>query len=219
MTRSISHDQARRFYDRFGARQDRQGFYEDAALDALIELGNFSQAQHVFELGCGTGRFAARLLRDHLPPSARYVGVDISSTMVRLAAQRLQPYGERCAVHHSSGELEFSRYGGPFDRFVSTYVLDLLSMEDIQRCLAAAHAAMARGGLFCHAGLTAGVGPLSRASSGLWSLLHRLDPMLVGGCRPLQLVGLLPERQWQLIDRRVVVSFAIASEVVVASAR
>ena len=37
------------------------------------------------EFGCGTGRLAERLLRDHLPDAATYVAVDSSSTMVSLA--------------------------------------------------------------------------------------------------------------------------------------
>jgi SAM-dependent methyltransferase len=217
MTRTISTNEARRFYDKFGAKQDRQGFYEDEALDLLIELGEFSEACSVFEIGCGTGRLAARLLSDHLPASAHYVGVDLSPTMVRLAGDRLAPFGDRCEVHASDGKFEISRFGGPFDRVVSTYVLDLLSLTDIQACLTGAHAAMVEGGRFCHAGLTRGTGPVSRATSALWTLVHRINPMLIGGCRPLTLADLMPESQWQLMHREVVVSATIPSEVVIST--
>jgi len=219
MTRTISVDEARRFYDKFGTKQDRQSFYEDAALESLIELGKFSEAGSVFELGCGTGRLAARLLSDHLPASAQYVGVDLSSTMVHLAKDRLAPFDRRQEVHLSDGEFEISRYGGPFDRVVSTYVLDLLSLTDIQKCLVGAHAAMVKGGLFCHAGLTTGTGAISRATSSLWTLIHRIKPILVGGCRPVLLADLIPDDQWRLVRREVVISVAIPSEVVVVEAR
>ena len=33
---TLSHSQAKRFYDRFGSKQDKQSFYEDKALDELI---------------------------------------------------------------------------------------------------------------------------------------------------------------------------------------
>lgn len=215
MMRTISRNEARRFYDKFGAKQDRQGFYEDEALNLLIKLGKFSDANSVFELGCGTGRLAARLLSNHIPASAHYVGVDISSTMARLAKDRLAPFGDRCEVHSSDGEFEISRYGGPFDRVVSTYVLDLLSLSDIQMCLAGAHAAMVNGGLFCYAGLTRGTGLISRTTSALWTLIHRARPLLVGGCRPLMLADHIPKNQWRLIHREVVVSATIPSEVVI----
>ncbi|GMR17403.1 MAG: class I SAM-dependent methyltransferase [Gammaproteobacteria bacterium] len=219
MATAISRSDARRFYDKFGSKQDRQGFYEDAALASLIELADFSAAESVFELGCGTGRLAERLLSDHLQLSARYVGIDLSSTMVRLARDRLEPFGGRCKIRPSDGSFEFSRYGGPFDRVLSTYVLDLLSVRDIQQCLADARAVTVQGGLLCHAGLTRGTGPISRTTSALWTLVHRVNPMLVGGCRPLMLADLIVDVQWRLIHRRVVVSAGIASEVVIAEAR
>lgn len=54
MTAYFSSEDARRFYDRFGAKQDGQGFYENAALNVLIQHGGFSDAQSVLEIGCGT---------------------------------------------------------------------------------------------------------------------------------------------------------------------
>jgi cyclopropane fatty-acyl-phospholipid synthase-like methyltransferase len=219
MARTVSRNEASRFYDKFGAKQDRQGFYEDAALDLMIELGKFPDAENVFELGCGTGRLAEQLLSTHLPPSAHYVGVDISSTMVRLAKDRLARFEGRVGVHLSDGEFDISRLGGPFDRIVSTYVLDLLSLPDIEECFAGAHAAMSRGGLFCHAGLTNGTGPISKITSTVWTLLHRIKPILVGGCRPLMLADHISENQWEMIHRQVVVSAGIPSEVVVLKAR
>ena len=54
--RTLDLEQARAFYDRFGARQDRQAFYEDA----------FERARGVPEFGCGTGRFAEVLVAERL---------------------------------------------------------------------------------------------------------------------------------------------------------
>ncbi len=56
MARTLTRNEAQRYYDRFGSWQDRQGFYEDPALDLLMKLGKFSEATNVFEFGCGTGR-------------------------------------------------------------------------------------------------------------------------------------------------------------------
>ncbi len=219
MVRTISRDDARRFYDRFGAKQDRQEFYEDVAIELMIELGGFSDAQAVFELGCGTGRLAGRLLSDHLPAAARYVATDLSSTMVGLARDRLMRFGQRCQVRLSDGDFDFSSHGGPFDRFVTTYVLDLLSLADIRKVFAEAHAALVPGGLFCHAGLTKGTSAVSRTTSTAWALIHRIKPTLVGGCRPLLLADLFPQDRWRVLHREVVVSAAIPSEIVIAETR
>ena len=61
---------ARRFYDRFGSRQDTQGFYENPALDDLVKHANFERALSVLEFGCGTGSFARRLFEAVLPADA-----------------------------------------------------------------------------------------------------------------------------------------------------
>jgi len=88
-TRTLSPDHARRVYDRIGSLQDSQAFYEDRATDLLVQFGDFARARRVFEFGCGTGRFAARLLQQELPSDAVYHGVDLSPTMVRLAEERI----------------------------------------------------------------------------------------------------------------------------------
>lgn len=215
----IQRDDIRRFYDRFGSRQDSQAFYEDAANALMIRLGQFSNAQAVFELGCGTGRLAERLLSNHLPLTAHYVATDLSSTMVALATNRLLPFRSRCEVHLTDGGFDFSFSKRRFDRFVTTFVLDLLDPADIQDVLAGAHAVMRAGGLFCHAGLTPGVGPLTKTTSALWTLIHRIRPMLLGGCRPLEVATLLPTDSWRVLHREVVVRATIPSEVVIAEKR
>lgn len=210
--------QARRFYDRFGLKQDRQGFYEDAALHRLIELGDFPQAGSVFELGCGTGRLADCLLSHHLQPSAPYVAVDLSSTMVTLARRRLARWGDRATIQQTAGEPDYARYGGPFDRFVSTYVFDLLCDSDIEDALAAARDCLVPGGRLCTAGLTHGTGIVSSATSNAWRFVHRIRPSLVGGCRPLALAEYLDPGRWRVLHRIVVVSATVPSEVLVAEA-
>ena len=214
----FSHEDARRFYDRFGARQDGQGFYENAALDALADHGAFSQAEAVLEIGCGTGKFAARLLSDHLPVTARYVGLDISETMVGLARHRIRPWAGRAEVHPSDGGFDLSGLGVAFDRIICTYVFDLLGERDIARALAAANAAAGPGGLLCAAGLTRGTGPFSRLTSALWAAVHARKPALVGGCRPLVLADHLDEAHWRVAHHQVVVRMTVPSEVLVAEA-
>ena len=66
-------DDARRFYDRFGSKQDTQGFYENPALDDLLEHADFDHARSVLEFGCGTGSFARRLFKMVLPEDAHYL--------------------------------------------------------------------------------------------------------------------------------------------------
>jgi len=216
---TLSRDDARRVYDRIGSLQDSQAFYEDRATDLLVRYGEFGTARSIFEFGCGTGRFAARLLAHELPPDARYRGIDLSPTMVGLATDRVAPFAERASVALSDGGPPTEEPTGSSDRFVSSYVLDLLSADDIAAVLREAHRILEPGGLLCLTSLCTGSGPVSRLTARIWSLVHRVGPKLVGGCRPLDLLDHLPPDAWKVRHHERVSPFAIPSEVVVAERR
>jgi len=214
--RTLSHDEARRFYDRFGARQDAQAFYERPALERLIAHSSLGEARSVVEFGCGTGRLAAELLAHHLGPDCLYLGLDLSATMVGLARARVASFGARAEIRHTEGELQIEAPDGAFDRFVSSYVLDLLPEGEIRTLLEGAHRVLEPGGRLAIASLTHGEGRLTRAVSSAWEGIHRLRPALLGGCRPIALQAYLPERGWKLRHRSVVSPWALSSEIVVA---
>jgi ubiquinone/menaquinone biosynthesis C-methylase UbiE len=214
---TLSHAAAKALYDRIGSWQDTQRFYEDYATADLIAHADLRRARSVFEFGTGTGRFAERLLRDHLPATARYHGIDISSTMVALARERLAPWAPRATVEQSDGSPHLEAPAGQFDRFVSTYVLDLLSAEDIAAVLAEAARVLAADGLLCLVSATYGRATLERLVMGLATQLHALAPRLVGGCRAIDLESSLPAARWHVVHRQVISKWGIASEVLVAS--
>jgi len=216
--RALDVDSVRRYYDWFGAKQDSQAFYENPGLEALVRAGDFGAAHRVFELGCGTGRFAERLLSRELGSEARYEGVDLSSTMTDLATRRLAPFGERAHVTRTEGEVRFELPDGSFDRFVATYVLDILGEEQIRSLLVEAHRLLARGGLLCTLALTEGCSLPSRFLSRAWSGLYSLRPSLVGGCRPISVAPHLDPPSWRERLHRTVVAWTVPSEVLVAEA-
>jgi len=215
----LTREEVRSFYDRFGTRQDRQGFYEDPATRDLIAHAAFEQATRVFELGCGTGRFAAALLAQHLVETATYTGCDVSATMVGLARGRLAQFGARAQVHLTDGSPHIAAPDAACDRLVSNYVLDLLPAEDIARLLAEAHRVLTPDGRLCLVSLTHGATRVSRFVSSAWAAVHRVRPALVGGCRPIELLDLLAERDWTVEYQHVVISFGIPSEVLVGRKR
>jgi ubiquinone/menaquinone biosynthesis C-methylase UbiE len=207
---ALPRDEVRSIYDRFGVRQDDQSWYEDKALQCLLQHGGFAEANVVAEIGCGTGRFAEMLLRDRLNPTARYVGLDISRTMVSLARQRLRPWDKRAEIVLSTGD--FAELPEA-DIVVATYVLDLMDDPDIASLLTSARRALRPGGRLCLAGL-------AKRRSGLnalWSVAYRFAPRLLGGCRPVDLAAHLPAREWRILHDEQVSSYGLASEALVAT--
>ena len=171
------------------------------------------------EFGSGTGRLAAELLEAHLPPGSTYLGLDVSAKMVRLAKSRLYPFGKRADVWQSDGAPHIEVADSTFDRFISTYVLDLLSDHEIGAVLEEARRVLKAGGSLGLASLTNGRTPTSRLISTMWRGLHRLSPWLVGGCRPIAIRTLISNSKWSIDYANIVVRFGIPSEIVVARRR
>jgi ubiquinone/menaquinone biosynthesis C-methylase UbiE len=212
MTRTLTHAQAKAFYDRFGRAQDWQAFYEDEAVRAMIAASELERARAIVELGCGTGRLAASLLE---ATTASYLGLDVSDTMVSLARERLAPFGVRAQVQASEGGMKLPLATGSCDRVLSAYVLDLLSEDDIRAFVGETHRVLEPGGRLCLTSLTHGQGPASRLICRLWTSVHALRPQLMGGCRPLALAPFLDAR-FRVLTRRVICRYALCSEVLVA---
>jgi len=214
--RTLTHAEARRVYDRIGAAQDTQAFYEDRATRVLLRHGAFESAERVLEFGCGTGRFAFRLLSQHLPGTAHYRALDSSPRMVELARARLARFGARVEVVLTDGAPPASDPSASRDRFVSTYVLDLLAEDDVAAVLREAHRILAPGGLLCLAGLSTGARAIPRLVARAWTRVHALRPAWVGGCRPLELLPRLRPEAWRIRQHAALAPFGVPSEALVA---
>jgi len=206
--------QIRAFYDRVGSWLDTQRFYEGPAIDELFAHADFGHARFVYEFGCGTGRLAERILaaNDHIT----YQAVDISSAMVRLTRKRLHRFGRRASVTLSDGAPQIASPDHSLDRFVSTYVFDLLAAEDIAAVLNESHRVLSGNGLLCLVSLTRGTRGISRLISNVWLGLHNINPMLVGGCRPIELLDFFEDRTWRPRHIERISRFGMTSEVIVA---
>lgn len=151
----------------------------------------------------------------HLPPSARYLGCDVSPVMIELAKQRLGTHITRSEVVLTDGVVQFPISDHSVDRVVSNYVLDLLSEEDIRRFFSEAHRTLMPDGKVCIASLTKGAGLPSRIVSSVWMTVFRMNPAIVGGCRPIPLDSFVEHQKWHIAHRRVVAPFGVPSEALV----
>ena len=216
MPRTLTVAEARKYYDRFSAKQDKQGWYEDKALSNMCENAQLHDATSVLEFGCGTGRLAKELLSCHLPETATYLGLDLSSEMVSRSRERIAPFSERAEIHLTDGDVRFDVANKSIDRLMACYVLDLLSDQDIDLFFSEANRVLQPDGLLCTAGLTQGNSPSSKLVSRMWSFVQSLTPSLVGGCRPLSLRDKLDEHKWSVLHHQTVTASGVPSEILIA---
>ena len=135
--------------------------------------------------------------------------------MVELARNRLSPYGSRAQVVLTDGAFSFDVATRSQDRVVATYVLDLLSPEDIRALLAESHRVLEPSGRLCLAGLTWGEGLWERIISRLWAGVHAVRPEWVGGCRLLQMHRFLDPGRWTVSYQTVLCAWGVSSEVLI----
>ena len=126
----------------------------------------------------------------------------------------LAKFSERVVLYKSSSELKLSLPNEYADRFVSNYVLDILSFDEIELVINEAKRVLKKDGLLCLTGLTYGKGPFSKLWTAFWQLRFYINPKWVGGCRPVALLNFLSE--WEIIHHNVLAARGISSEVVVA---
>jgi ubiquinone/menaquinone biosynthesis C-methylase UbiE len=137
--------------------------------------------------------------------------------MVMLARSRLSAFGARARVALTDGAPLLPLPADCCDRFLATYVIDLLSRRDARDLIVEARRVLVTGGLLCLVSLTSGQGAIARAVEMLWMAIHRWRPRLLGGCRPVHLLELMGP-QWHLRHYEVVCRFGLCSDVLVAEA-
>lgn len=209
----FSTSQARDFYDHFGARQDSQAFYEDAAVKRSLEMSDMGQARNILEFGCGTGRFAEELFLNHLADDCQYTGIDVSSTMIGLSSERLTGYSDRSVLFETGDGLPAAEGRGPFDRIYSNYVLDVLSEDARDQFFDAAFDLLSDRGLLCLISLTYGTTVSSRIVTGIWRALFHVRSSIVGGCHPIYLHTFADHRRWKIVRDETIVQWGVPSEV------
>lgn len=213
--RTLSPAEAGRAYDRIGRLQDWQRFYEGPATRVLETHAEFGLASSVYELGCGTGAYAERLLDRLLPRDATYRGVDVSHRMIALSSSRIEQFEERASVELIPGEPPLPGPDHAFDRFLAIYVLDLLSDDLARAMFEEARRLLEADGKMCLVALSNGQTAPSRAVCSIWNAVWRRSPSLVGGCRPIDIPALLDD-SWIIDHASTVTAWAVTSQIVVA---
>jgi ubiquinone/menaquinone biosynthesis C-methylase UbiE len=210
---TISRATARHYYNHLGTRLDSASRYEARAkASAITQLGAQS-SERLLHLGVGTGHDHVRLVQA-VAPGGTVVGLDLAREMLTLTRQKTIRPAHTPMIEGDATNLPFADV--TFDRLFSAYLLDLLSSADIRPTLREWHRVLRPGGRIVLVSMTEGVDPYSCLFVAFWKARFRISPETFGGCRPLQLGGLIANAGFTDIQRRVIVQNGFPSELIVA---
>jgi ubiquinone/menaquinone biosynthesis C-methylase UbiE len=200
---------AQRFYDALATRYDWFSLYEARAKQLALDCLELAPGQAVINVGLGTGKYYQEV-QASLGAQGLAAGIDLSMSMLQVAQSR----NISDLAQADGAWLPFAI--DSFDRLMCTYVLDLVAIRELPRWLMEFRRVLKPGGRMVLVSLTEGVTPLSRGFVAVWKMAYRVSPIACGGCRPLQLAGLVRQAGFETVDRQVVLQFGVPSELLVA---
>ncbi|NIM52356.1 MAG: methyltransferase domain-containing protein [Gemmatimonadales bacterium] len=184
------------------------GLTEAKARRRCLELADIRNGENVLEVAVGTGILFAEILRAN--PEGKNEGIDLTEEMLALARRRVEQLGvgsyrlavgDACALEYPDSE---------FDVLINNYMFDLLPEDDFPAILAEFKRVLRPGGRLILVSMT----KAEHWYSGVWEMLYRINPALMGGCRGVLLLPHLQAAGFRDTRREYVSQLTFASEVV-----
>jgi hypothetical protein len=205
-----------RRFDRLGLGLPLMNAIDRKAYNALLDDAMSGSPERILEIGGGNGLLALRALMERAPNSVEYCMTEASPRLASYAARRLNAFGRRASVLLATTQLPLP-IRGEFDVIMSAFVFDTMTDSEaiqlFERIRGHARPAARLWLLNTHGGST----PLTRCGMGVWRMLHRFHPLLVGGSRPVDFRPLLQASGWSIDKERVVESWGFSSQILGAS--
>ncbi|MFV9503068.1 MAG: class I SAM-dependent methyltransferase [Oscillochloridaceae bacterium umkhey_bin13] len=200
---------ARRLYGALGPLIGLTAIFERRAKALALAGLALAPGQQVLQVGVGTGVEQAALQRA-VAPTGLVVGYDLTRRMLELTRRRV-------ATPLCEGNVAWLPFADQqFDRVFSAYVLDLLPVALQPMALAELRRVLRPGGRLVLIHMTTGHDRFSQSFVAGWQLAFRLNPCLVGGCRPVQFYHQLIQAGLS-VERQVAVELGFPSEVLIAT--
>ncbi|HKI46931.1 MAG TPA: class I SAM-dependent methyltransferase [Balneolales bacterium] len=158
---------------------------EEKALQTILQWADIRDGQDMLEAGVGTGRLFLRIIDQN--KNGRNVGIDLSEVM-------LGKTRNKCGKHKNVQLLKADITNltdslGTFDRIISSYVFDLLPVDQYVSILSKFQSMLRPNGKLILAYMEAG----KSSSHRFWGWVAETFPGLMTHCRPIYLETFLRE--------------------------
>lgn len=183
---------------------------ESRARTQAIELADIRAGQSVLEVAVGTGLAFYEIVKRN--PNGKNIGVDISAGMLEKAKKRLQKLNNSSYELQIGSALQLPVESDSVDLLMNNYMFDLLSTDEMDKVLIEFGRVLKPGKKLVLVNMTEG----KRLGSGVYELIYRLSPKLMGGCRGVKLSGKLKKHGFNVIRREYHQQLLFPSEVLLA---
>ena len=183
---------------------------ESKARERCLAMAAIENGESVLEVAVGTGLAFEKILEAN--PSGRNEGVDLTDAMLARAEARATKSGNKNYRLSIGDAYDLDFADDSFDVLINNYMFDLLPESDFPRVLGEFQRVLRPGGRLVMVNMTAG----EHWYNGLWPLIYRINPALLGGCRGVALVPHLQAAGFLRIEREYLSQSTFPSEIIYA---
>ena len=185
---------------------------ERKARERCLDLAAIQDGEAVLEVAVGTGLAFEKILKSN--PSGRNEGIDLTEAMIDRARKRATDSGQSNFRLRLGDAYNLDFANDSFDVLITNYLFDLLPERDFASILQEFNRVLRPDSRLVIVNMTVG----RRWFNSIWTLVYRVNPALMGGCRPVQLLPYLEVAGFRQLRREYVSQVTFPSEVIRATA-
>ena len=178
--------------------------------ELALELASVQSGENVLEVAVGPGNALERLARTHR--GGKMIGVDLTPSLLRRTARRFRQEAPHALLLCQCDACLLPFTDRSFDLVFCAYLVDLLSLENIEKALCEMRRVLRPGGRLVLVHLGMGHAWFNR----VWGFFSWLVPTMLGGCRPIRIAAHLPTLGLEVLETREVLRWGIPSDVILA---
>lgn len=198
------YDSLSRIYDLWGT------LTESRARNRALELAEIKNGQNILEVAVGTGLAFYEMVNKN--PDGTNIGIDISDGMLQKARKRLSKLPGTGYALKLGSAFNLQEADAQFDLIMNNYMFDLISFDEMDIVLKEFKRVLKKEGKLVLVNMTVG----EKFGSGIYDLMYRVSPKMMGGCRGIRLSEKLSQHGFRVKLREYYQQLLFPSEVILA---
>ena len=200
-----------RLYDRTAWFYDTWAFLtESKTQNRALEIADIQNGTTILDVAVGTGRLFQQIVKQN--PNGNNIGIDISKGMLAKAKSKLAKQANQNYSLEIGSAFDINMDDNSIDILFNNYMFDLIPFNQMDAVIEEFKRVLKPSGKLVLVNMTKG----ERFGAGLYELIYRFSPSLMGGCRGVQQSEILTQHGFQVISREYVQEMFFPSEVILA---